>query len=463
MKNLSFFALIALMACKGDDKGSGDSGDLPVEDLDGDGYSPADGDCDDANALVSPGTAEVYCDDIDNDCKDGDDNDADGDGSDCFDDCDDDDGSVYPGAEDACGDKVDSDCGGELECDCDGDTYDGTQCSGSDCDDLDAAINPDATDACYDGFDSNCDSLDDYDCDRDDHVSAEYGGDDCDDENYEISPSDLEICADSIDNDCNPTTLDCDCDSDGFEGMDCGGEDCDDANVAVNPGASEADVNGEDDDCDGDVDEDGYCNVYMPTSNGSAALLSYVTLLVDGTTYTETQTIDDWDAGTGDVTFARALNSALSSYNIDEYRSCVDGTVTMSGFKMATSGYDLFNATYSEDRLVLLPEDEMIEGASWAYSYEADDATLGLLWTVAGTATVVGTETIEVTAGTFDALVVDYEYEVVETGLGGTYSRVATTTAWYVSRLGVVYSIEVDDRDRTVGERELTAYEGYYP
>ncbi len=466
--NLRFLALIALLACKGDDKEPEETG-AAIEDLDGDGYAPADGDCDDADATVSPGVAEVYCDGVDNDCADGDDADADGDGADCNDDCDDEDPATYPGAEDVCGDKVDSDCGGELECDCDDDDFDGTQCDGSDCDDLDATINPNNTDACYDGFDANCDGLDDYDCDRDDHPSAEYGGDDCDDNNYEVSPSDAEVCADGVDNDCNVVTLDCDCDGDGYEGVSadggaCAGDDCDDADAAINPGADEGSVNGADDDCDGDVDEDGYCNVYLPTSNGSAALLTYVTLLFDGTTYTEEQTISDWDSGTGDALFARALNSALSSWNTEESWSCDGGLVSLSGYSVATSGFAVFTAEYSEPRTVLLPEAELIPGATWEFAYSAEDAAIGPLFRVEGTATVVGTSSIEVTAGTFDnALVIDYDYDLVESGLGGTFSREATTTAYYVPRLGVVYSIEITVDGLTSGERELTAYEGYYP
>ncbi|MFO0001324.1 MAG: putative metal-binding motif-containing protein, partial [bacterium] len=54
-----------LSACAGDkaDLGGGGLGD----DLDGDGFTTAEGDCDDANAAVYPG-AEEACDGVDNDC-----------------------------------------------------------------------------------------------------------------------------------------------------------------------------------------------------------------------------------------------------------------------------------------------------------------------------------------------------------------------------------------------------------
>lgn len=98
-------------------------------DVDGDGYGdPARaalscgtlggvltaGDCNDANAAVRPGAAEVTCDGLDNDCSavtlDG--PDGDGDGTNVCSDCNDANAAVRPGATDTCGDGVDANCDG---------------------------------------------------------------------------------------------------------------------------------------------------------------------------------------------------------------------------------------------------------------------------------------------------------------------------------------------------------------
>ncbi len=139
----------------GDDTGSGgdDTGTAP-SDVDGDGYTIDEGDCDDLDETINPGATEV-CDGVDNDCDDlvddADDSldtsttttwylDGDGDGSpvdvpdgtvDTCDppegyasadgttwDCNDDDASVYPGAWEIPDDGIDQDCSGEdLVCD----------------------------------------------------------------------------------------------------------------------------------------------------------------------------------------------------------------------------------------------------------------------------------------------------------------------------------------------------------
>lgn len=89
-------------------------------DGDGDGVARS-ADCDDANASVHPGAAEVCGDGIDQDCAGGDAacmaGDGDGDGVAAGMDCDDTDGAVHPGAAEACGDGVDQDCdGADLPC-----------------------------------------------------------------------------------------------------------------------------------------------------------------------------------------------------------------------------------------------------------------------------------------------------------------------------------------------------------
>ena len=146
----------------GDDDTSGDDDDTTgddddttgsTEDLDGDGYSPAQGDCDDEDPDVHPGAEEVAYDGVDNDCEDGDLMDVDGDGYEPTwfggEDCDDEDASISPDATEICGDGIDQDCTGDPDdgsTDADGDGYVDWACTdGDDCDDSAASVMPDQT------------------------------------------------------------------------------------------------------------------------------------------------------------------------------------------------------------------------------------------------------------------------------------------------------------------------------
>jgi hypothetical protein len=113
-------------ACWGGDCEDGGSDDLEwawlspswIEeaepDLDADGVTWADGDCDDGDAGVHPGATEEWYDGVDQDC-DGNDSDQDGDGYPLETDCDDADPAAHPGAAEVDGDGVDGDCdGGET-------------------------------------------------------------------------------------------------------------------------------------------------------------------------------------------------------------------------------------------------------------------------------------------------------------------------------------------------------------
>ncbi len=83
--------------------------------------------------------------------------DLDGDGYSVGDgDCDDNDDTVNPGAEDTVGDGKDQNCDGLDGVDADADGYASTDSDGDDCDDTDATINPDGFDW-NDGDDNDCD------------------------------------------------------------------------------------------------------------------------------------------------------------------------------------------------------------------------------------------------------------------------------------------------------------------
>ncbi len=158
------------------------SGGASQTDNDGDGFSAADGDCDEDNANVYPGASEL-CDGRDNDCNGQipvNEADSDSDGSRvCDGDCDDSEPNVYPGAPEIC-DNLDSDCDGNNPDIADGDSDGHTLCDG-DCDDADNAVYPGGTEICGDGKDNDCNSVvDDVDADGDGHSLCSLAGD-CDD------------------------------------------------------------------------------------------------------------------------------------------------------------------------------------------------------------------------------------------------------------------------------------------
>ena len=226
-----------------------------VLDVDGDGYATDEGDCDDADAAVSPEGIEV-CDGRDNNCDGGVDEGVsttyyvDGDGDGFGDeasgqgfceppvgmtlvtgDCDDANPAFYPSADEPCTENVDYNCDGEIAyADDDGDTW--AACE--DCDDLDPLVSPDGEEICN-GIDDDCDGEIDpttsfdvlpfyADGDGDgygdpDSVSAAcaappgYVADltDCDDGRNDVNPGATELCdALNVDENCNGSADDAD-------------------------------------------------------------------------------------------------------------------------------------------------------------------------------------------------------------------------------------------------------------
>jgi hypothetical protein len=270
---------------------TGDTGELPAVDGDGDGFGE-DLDCDDTDGAIHPGALEI-CDEIDNDCDglvdDADDDvdvdsitawygDSDGDGwgaeayvvNACSSpdgyvgadmglfDCDDGDPAFHPGAtETDCTDPADYNCDGSVGFrDEDGDGW--AACE--ECHDLDAAIHPDATEVC-DSVDNDCDGLRD---DADDSLDPSSRGTfytDADGDGFGLEGSPVLACVAPA-----GTTVE----DDEF--------DCNDGSGDIHPGAVEV-CDSIDNDCDGDVDDDDASRVggetwfidYDGDTHGSAA------------------------------------------------------------------------------------------------------------------------------------------------------------------------------------------------
>jgi hypothetical protein len=206
-------ALIFLAGClaKFPESPPGDSGTAPtVDDADGDGFTVAEGDCNDDDDAVHP-NANERCDGVDNDCN----NDIDDDAIDA---------SLFYADDDQddFGDPNDA----VTECD----PPSGYVADDQDCDDTDAAINPDADEIC-DTFDNDCDQNADGGA-----IDATTWYLDLDDDSFGADATAVDAC--------DPPT---------DEYVDIGG-DCDDLDVVANPDGTEV-CGGGDEDCDTFADD----------------------------------------------------------------------------------------------------------------------------------------------------------------------------------------------------------------
>ncbi len=263
-------------------------------DLDGDGQTVCQGDCDDRNPFNKKNGIEV-CDCQDNNCNTTIDDgnvcvgapchDFDHDGfTNCQGDCDDTPGTgnaIGPNRTEIVGDMVDNDCDGAIDEDTDEDG-DGYSTGQGDCDDHQRDVNPGALEKC-DGFDNNCDKLIDEGFDKDkDGVSSCAG--DCNDNDPKINQSLLEVCGNGKDDNCDGR-IDEEADADGDGVTNCQ-NDCNDFNPRVHGAfgaiAAAAEVcDGQDNDCNFktdegfDVDNDGVSSCFGDCNDNDPAINPY--------------------------------------------------------------------------------------------------------------------------------------------------------------------------------------------
>lgn len=257
-------------------------------DVDGDGLSEDEGDCDDSSADNSPDSPEL-CDGVDNDCN----------------------GEIDDQASDMATWYLDMDQDGAAGSDavlaCD--APEGAQTLQSDCNDANAQIHPGALEVC-DDVDQDCNGLIDdnpsdpetfyVDADGDGHGDASRSTaacampqghtsshDDCDDTRSAVYPGAPELC-NSQDDDCdglldedvaNPPAWYADEDGDGY-GLDSDvlrqctapgrvsvAGDCDDTDAARHPAAAEI-CNDIDDNCNAQIDDGLATQAWYPDADG---------------------------------------------------------------------------------------------------------------------------------------------------------------------------------------------------
>ncbi len=312
------------------------SGDV---DADADGYGSLT-DCNDADATINTGAAEVAADGIDQNCNGGDscyrDGDRDGYG-----------GTTVVASAD-------------LDC-----TDAGESTTTTDCNDSRATINPAAAETAANGTDENCDGAETCyrDGDRDGYGTtttvssttdldcADFGessySTDCNDSNFYISPGSTEVCdSANADEDCDGLADDADsgvtagrstyyvdADADGY-GSTTSGQfcdlpagyannrtDCNDANAAISPGDPEiCDSANVDEDCDGtaddaDVGTTGETTWYRDGDSDGYGLSTSAQSLCD---QPSGYVADNTDCNDGNVAINPAATEVCDSNNTDE-------------------------------------------------------------------------------------------------------------------------------------------------
>jgi len=241
--------------CNGVDDVCAGSLDASEQDGDSDGLSPCEGDCDDASETTLPEATEL-CNGIDDDCLDGipaDEIDSDLDGfSACEGDCDEGAATTFPEATELCN-GIDDDCLNGVPTDeADGDTDTVSICEG-DCDDSADTVLPTATELCN-SIDDDCDGdIDDDDDDIPDAGDGVAACTDCDDSDPATHPGAEELC-NGLDDSCAGSLSANETDVDGDGSTPCEG-DCDDTTTTTAPGEDEICADGIDNDCDNLVDE----------------------------------------------------------------------------------------------------------------------------------------------------------------------------------------------------------------
>ncbi len=400
----------------GADADGGDGGS--IEDADGDGFSEAQGDCDDENADINPDATEM-CDGADNDC-DGvtDEQDA---------------ADVTTWYFDGDGDGYGDDDATAVGCD----GFQNHVAQGGDCNDDVASAYPGATEIC-DGYDNDCNG----EVDDGDIPSAPtwyYDGDGDDFGNPDISEVGCSPSTDYVDN----------------------GEDCDDSNAAINPDAADGTGDGIDDNCDGTPDDEASCNAYRPFGAGPTATRTFSTAALDGNSYTENVLIRSWSPSTGQAVLERAFVGASGNITVQETHRCDGAAVKMTGWVYQDASGTSATFTFSTPRTDLDDPSLMVPGYRWSYNYTSTDSVSGSSWQASGTMEVIGVESVTVTAGTFDALHIDNTYSVVD-GSGTIDSRTGVASYWYVENLGPVKVLDMSG-DTVNEDRELTAYTGFNP